>query len=159
MVELSTARHEANRGDGGFAEVNAGLQPAAVLKPDRDNDTSVIRGPAIRKAGWRPFVLYVIHAFFTGLKDNPTVERLVTVFSKSVIPLLQEYFYEDYQKIQFVLGDNGKTNEDYKFIKDTEVVVKNIFKGSIDEVIDLPDKKYEINEEALKNIESYKEIM
>uniref|UniRef100_UPI003AB72D6E toxin n=1 Tax=Enterocloster clostridioformis TaxID=1531 RepID=UPI003AB72D6E len=31
---------------------NAGLQPAVVLKPDRDNDTSVIRGPAIRKAGW-----------------------------------------------------------------------------------------------------------
>ena len=28
------------------------LNPAAVLKPDRDNDTSVIRGPAIRKAGW-----------------------------------------------------------------------------------------------------------
>ena len=38
--------------DSGFAETNAGLQPAAVLKPDRDNDTSVIRGPAIRKAGW-----------------------------------------------------------------------------------------------------------
>lgn len=57
------------------------------------------------------------------------------------------------------MGDNGKANEYYKFIKDTEVVVKNIFKGSVDEVIDLPDKKYEINEEALKNIESYKEIM
>lgn len=99
------------------------------------------------------------HAFFTGLKDNPTVEKLATIFSKSVIPLLQEYFYEDYQKIQFVLGDNGKTNEAYKFIKDTDVVVKNIFKGSVDEVIDLPEKKYEINEEALKNIESYKEIM
>ena len=83
----------------------------------------------------------------------------MTIFSKSVIPLLQEYFYEDYQKIQFVLGDNGKTNEAYKFIKDTDVVVKNIFKGSVDEVIDLPDKKYEINEEALNNIESYKEIM
>ena len=52
MVEPSTARHEAHRGDSGFAEANAGLQPAAVLKPDRDNDTSVIRGPAIRKAGW-----------------------------------------------------------------------------------------------------------
>ena len=48
----STARHEAHRGDSGFAEANAGLQPAAVLKPDRDNETSVIRGPAIRKAGW-----------------------------------------------------------------------------------------------------------
>ena len=52
MVEPSTARHEAHRGDSGFAEANAGLQPAAVLKPDRDNETSVIRGPAIRKAGW-----------------------------------------------------------------------------------------------------------
>ena len=58
MVEPSTARHEAHRGDSGFADLlqiegaNAGLQPAAVLKPDRDNDTSVIRGPAIRKAGW-----------------------------------------------------------------------------------------------------------
>ena len=99
------------------------------------------------------------HAFFTGLKDSPTVEKLATIFSKSVIPLLQEYFYEDYQKIQFVLGDNGKTNEAYKFIKDIDVVVKNIFKGSVDEVIDLPEEKYEINEEALKNIESYKEIM
>ena len=47
MVEPSTVRHEAHRGDSGFAEANAGLQPAAVLKPDRDNDTSVIRGPAI----------------------------------------------------------------------------------------------------------------
>jgi len=52
LVEPSTARHEAHRGDSDFAEANAGLQPAAVLKPDRDNDTSVIRGPAIRKAGW-----------------------------------------------------------------------------------------------------------
>lgn len=52
MVKPSTARHEAHRGDSGFAEANAGLQLAAVLKPDRDNDTSVIRGPAIRKAGW-----------------------------------------------------------------------------------------------------------
>ena len=52
LVEPSTARHEAHRGDSGFAEANAGLQPAVLPKPDRDNDTSVIRGPAIRKAGW-----------------------------------------------------------------------------------------------------------
>lgn len=52
LVEPSTARHEAHRGDSGFAEANAGLQPAVLPKPDRDNDTSVIRGPVIRKAGW-----------------------------------------------------------------------------------------------------------
>ena len=33
-------------------DANAGLQSAAVLKPDRDKDTSVIRGPVIRKEGW-----------------------------------------------------------------------------------------------------------
>lgn len=99
------------------------------------------------------------HAFFTGLKEDPTVEKLASIFSKSVIPLLQEYFYEDYQKIQMVLGDNGKTDDDYKFIKDTDVVAKNIFKGNVEAVIDLPEKRYEINESALYNLESYKEII
>lgn len=99
------------------------------------------------------------HAFFTGLAADPSVEKLASIFSKSVIPLLQEYFYEDYQKIQLVLGDNGKSDDNHKFIKDTKVVAKNIFKGSVDDVIDLPEKKYEVNEDALFDIQSYVEIM
>ncbi len=99
------------------------------------------------------------HAFFTDLKDEPTIDRLATIFSKSVIPLLQEYFYEDYQKIQFVLGDNGKTDDGYKFIIDSAVSAKNIFKGNVDAVVDLPEKKYEINNDALYELESYKQII
>lgn len=99
------------------------------------------------------------HAFFTGLAQNNSIEKLASIFSKSVIPLLQEYFYEDYQKIQLVLGDNGKSDDSHKFIKDIKVVAKNIFKGSVDDVIDLPEKKYEVNEDALLNILSYVEIM
>lgn len=99
------------------------------------------------------------HAFFTGLKDDPTVDKLAGIFKKSVIPLLQEYFYEDYQKIQMVLGDNGKTNESYKFIKDYDVVTKDIFKGSVDDIVDLPEKNYVINEEAFYELESYKGII
>ncbi|WP_022761982.1 AAA family ATPase [Butyrivibrio sp. AD3002] len=99
------------------------------------------------------------HAFFTGLKDEPTVEKLASIFSRSVIPLLQEYFYEDYQKIQFVLGDNAKSDDRYKFIKDIPVVAKDIFKGSVDDIIDLPEKKYVINTEAFNELQSYKEIM
>jgi len=34
-----------------FAEANAGLPPAVAVTPNRDNDTSVTRGPAIMKAG------------------------------------------------------------------------------------------------------------
>ena len=38
-------------------------------------------------------------------------------------------------------------------------VAKHIFKGSVDDIIDLPEKKYEVNEDALTDIQSYIEIM
>ena len=98
------------------------------------------------------------HAFFTKLKDVPTLETLKTIFKKSVIPLLQEYFYEDYQKIQLVLGDNGKTDDSLKFITDEKVVIRNIFKGHAEDVIDI-DRKYSINDAAFDNPESYKQII
>ena len=99
------------------------------------------------------------HAFFTKLAKTPTVECLKSIFEKSVIPLLQEYFYEDYQKIQLVLGDNGKSDPSHKFILDEEVKVKSIFKGNAEDVVDLPEKKYTINEKAFEILDSYKEIM
>lgn len=99
------------------------------------------------------------HAFFTDLKDDATLEKLQSIFEKSVIPLLQEYFYEDYQKIQLVLGDNAKSDDSLKIIIDEKVVAKNIFKGNVEDVIDLPEKKYSINSKAFENINSYKEIL
>lgn len=100
------------------------------------------------------------HAFFTGLRgENATIEKLQSIFEKSVIPLLQEYFYEDYQKIQLVLGDNAKSSPELKFIRDDKVVAKDIFKGNVDGVIDLPEKSYSINKEALGYLDSYKEIL
>lgn len=99
------------------------------------------------------------HAFFTKLAKNATVDTLKSIFEKSVIPLLQEYFYEDYQKIQLVLGDNGKSDNAHKFILDSDVKAKDIFKGNIADEIDLPEKKYAINSEAFSKIESYKEII
>ena len=100
------------------------------------------------------------HAFFTGLlkPENRSVEVLGEIFGKSVIPLLQEYFYEDYQKIQLVLGDNAKSDSDRKFIKDAKVIAKNIFVGSAEDLVDLPDKKFGINPKAFCDIDSYKEI-
>lgn len=97
------------------------------------------------------------HSFFMELKDNPTISKLSDIFKKSVIHLLQEYFYEDYNKIMLVLGDNCKSKEDYQFIKKVSVNAKDIFKGN-DSEIDLPDFTYEINQVSFNNIESYKEI-
>lgn len=46
------------------------------------------------------------HAFFTKLLDseNQNIEVLAEIFHNKVIPLLKEYFYENYEKIQKILG-------------------------------------------------------
>ena len=95
------------------------------------------------------------HAFFTKLADDPSIETLAGIFEKNVIPLLQEYFYEDYEKIQLVLGDNEKEDE-YKFILDKKIDIKQIFKGNPD--IDLPSKGYSIQHSAFRKLQSYKQI-
>lgn len=97
------------------------------------------------------------HAFFTKLANSPTIETLQSIFEKSVIPLLQEYFYEDYQKIQFVLGDNAK-DDSLKFILDEKSKSGSAFKGDTED-IDIPEKKYSINKVAFTNLESYKTII
>ena len=95
------------------------------------------------------------HAFFKKLADDPSIETLAGIFEKNVIPLLQEYFYEDYEKIQLVLGDNEKEDE-YKFILDEKVDQRQIFKGNPD--IDLPTKRYVIQHSAFRKVQSYKLI-
>ena len=96
------------------------------------------------------------HAFFTGLYQNVPIEELAKIFEKRIIPLLQEYFYEDYEKIQWVLGDNGKEDE-YKFILDQPFKLKNVFKGTPG--IDIPQEKiYTIQHDAFLKFESYLQI-
>lgn len=52
------------------------------------------------------------HAYFTSLAKVPDGdERLVAlqqVFSTRILPLLEEYFFEDWQKIRLVLADSQK---------------------------------------------------
>lgn len=98
------------------------------------------------------------HAYFTSLAKDASIENLASIFQNAIIPLLQEYFYEDYSKIQLVLGDNGKQDDSLKFILDSKVNVKNIFKGDASDVEDLGEKKYEIQVKAFYNAESYKQI-
>lgn len=96
------------------------------------------------------------HAFFVPLRKEPSLARLSEIFLKQIIPLLQEYFYEDYEKMQLVLGDNQKSQDAYKFILDTKVTIKTIFNGHPE--MDLPEKTYEIQTEAFTKLQSYKEI-
>lgn len=97
------------------------------------------------------------HAYFMPLFSNPSIDKLAEIFDTNIIPLLKEYFYEDYGKIQMILGDNKKSSDDLKFIKETKLITKDIFNGDTSE-LDLPEQIYSIQKEALYNIRSYKEI-
>lgn len=92
------------------------------------------------------------HAFFMPLKNEKkaTINQLASIFKNKIIPLLQEYFYEDYEKIMLVLGINPPNDDDSKFIsvKSNE----NLFKKSSD--IDL-NSTYKINKDSFKD--SFKE--
>lgn len=51
------------------------------------------------------------HAYFTQLdavSHEQRFEQLGTIFKTRIIPLLEEYFFDDWQKIRLVLGDNQK---------------------------------------------------
>ena len=92
------------------------------------------------------------HAFFMPLKNEKkaTINQLASIFTNKIIPLLQEYFYEDYEKIMLVLGINPQNEDDSKFIS-----VKNndgIFKNS--QNIDL-NPVYQINKEAFQKPDNY----
>lgn len=132
---------------------------ADILKDVKIDDIDVLK--MLKVINRRIECLYdrehtIGHAYFIPLIKDPTIDMLAQIFKNKIIPLLQEYFYEDYSKIQLVLGDNVKSDEKYKFIKDEEIDVSKVFKGNVN--IDLEERKYSINTEAFGEIESYKEI-
>lgn len=90
------------------------------------------------------------HAYFCGLTgENATFEAFVRIFKKSVFPLLQEYFFDDYEKIKMVLGG--------QFIQE----VKNSYRGIFSYISDmdqLPEKRYEVDDKAFTKSESYIKI-
>ena len=99
------------------------------------------------------------HAYFTKLKSGNPIECLADIFQNKVIPLLQEYFYEDYEKIRLVLADNQVPDIDTakQFVLKENVAVASLF-GSSD--VDMIDEAtiYKINTEAFKNPDAYTKI-
>lgn len=54
------------------------------------------------------------HAYLLGL--SPTLEAVAGVLQNKILPLLEEYFFEDWNSIREVLGDDKKPNKADQFI-------------------------------------------
>jgi 5-methylcytosine-specific restriction protein B len=96
------------------------------------------------------------HSYFMKLTEDSSLAELEDVFKNGIIPLLQEYFYDDWEKIRLVLGDN-QVEEEYQFIRKKDTSFSNLFGNR--EVDDVDEKiLYELNEESLNKPKSYIKI-
>ena len=81
--------------------------PTATLLDDKIIDQTNL-GQLLRTLNERIELLYdrnhtIGHTYFLPVN---TFEQLCEVFRQQIVPLLQEYFYDDWHKIQLILGDN-----------------------------------------------------
>ena len=158
-----------NTADRSIATIDTALRRRFQFKEMQPNpnilDGVVVDGVSVKemliRMNKKISVLYdrehtIGHAYFIPLKKNPDIETLATIFENNIIPLLQEYFYDDYEKIRMVLGDNNKANIEDQFIIANAVDFADLF-GNADLGMD-ESVSYEINPDAYSNIEAYRQI-
>jgi len=92
------------------------------------------------------------HSYLMGVEN---IDKLGEVFKKRIIPLLQEYFYDDWGRIRWVLNDHRKDDQ-YQFIRNNvDRSVSDLF----GEDVNVSERRFHINQDAFGQIESYKGII
>ena len=98
------------------------------------------------------------HAYFIPLKGNstPTLAQLGTVFKTQILPLLQEYFFEDWQRIAWVLNDHRKQKAD-QFLQAPQGDVAALFGDQVK--VGSHRQRWTLNEGAFARIGAYAGII
>ncbi len=98
------------------------------------------------------------HAFFISLNAESEIEDLAEIFQCKILPLLQEYFFEDWEKIRIVLGDDQKSDVNQQFITEDKINSK-IFSSTTAQQYNLEDSKvYKLNTSAFYDVNAYLKI-
>lgn len=94
------------------------------------------------------------HAYFMPLKAaaKPTLVQLGYIFQHQILPLLQEYFFEDWQRIAWVLNDHRKSKAEAMFLEAPKLELKTLL-GDI--AVGGQRQRWSINEKAFRRIEAY----
>jgi len=96
------------------------------------------------------------HAWFMGLSSGVDIEPLANVFRYEIFPLLQEYFFEDWERIAQVLNDKAKA-PDFQFVSSATYKGDDLWGEKADASIDR--KLWRVNDKAFMRAESYLQIM
>lgn len=94
------------------------------------------------------------HAYFMPLKAaaKPTLAQLGYIFQHQILPLLQEYFFEDWQRIAWVLNDHRKSRAEAMFLEAPKLDIKTLL-GDV--AVGGQRQRWNINEQAFTRIEAY----
>lgn len=102
------------------------------------------------------------HAFFMHLNEYKDVDdqfvELGDIFKNKIIPLLEEYFFEDWEKIRLVLADNQTEDKDKQFITENTTVDTNTLFGRKDNRLLVDSVVFKRNDDAIVNPEAYRKI-
>ena len=95
------------------------------------------------------------HANFMSLKNKPILEHLTEIFKQKIIPQLQEYFFDDWAKINLVLFNNGMLVEDHS------LNLADLFPANFEQELGYANEKtiWKINPEAFKTIDAFHQIL
>ncbi len=96
------------------------------------------------------------HAYFMPLRDDSSLERLEGIFRNQILPLLQEYFFEDCERIQWVLNDHRKLRIN-QFIQRRTGNVEALFGQDVGQ--GLVGSTWSLNDEAFERLEAYMGIV
>jgi len=97
------------------------------------------------------------HAYFLGISAADDIAQLRQVFTTQIIPLLQEYFFDDWQRIRLVLNDHRKNDLADCFVVEREETIEQLF-GHGD--LEVPTSKaWRINVAALERPTAYRSII
>ena len=92
------------------------------------------------------------HAYFMPLINDPTLEHLEVIFRNQILPLLQEYFFEDWQRIHWVLNDQRKTRLN-QFVQKVGNSVEALFGQEAAQ--GLERNTWTLSDEAIERLEAY----
>lgn len=125
---------------------------------DKINIEGVNIGQLLRKMNERIEVLLdrdhcLGHAYFITLTESDSLDNLAFIFSQQIFPLLQEYFFEDWERISWVLNDQQKKLEKNRFLVRPNTDLIKLF--GAEEAGRLLDVRWQINEDAFDRIEAY----
>ncbi|MDR6154188.1 hypothetical protein QF021_002277 [Acidovorax delafieldii] len=96
------------------------------------------------------------HAYFMPLRKTATLAQLGSIFRNQVLPLLQEYFFDDWQRIQWVLNDHRKA-EEHQFVQSDSVDVAKLLGPDVN--VARSPQSWRINPKAFDLPQSYQGIV